>query len=548
MTPLTVRSNVSRDLLQASQNFKTDSKAIWEYVANSLQYVDPGVVPEVMVSIDERGKAIRVADNGAGMDRTDLEHFFTMHGENRERASGRPGRGLWGTGKSAAFGIASRLTMTSVRGGKRNIVQLTRQAIQATEGTSDVPVEILEEDRPTGEPNGTVVEVADIHLRKIDRGRVISHIERYLSRHPNARVFVDSYPCQFKEPEVAEEYRFTPEREEVAVLGNVQLVVKVSKSPLGQELQGIHVYSHRNLHTATLAGAEGKPMAEHLFGEVEVPALEDYKGPIAPFDSTRSGELNPENEIVVALHRFIGPAVDKVRAKLVARRRERARTEEAKRLAEQAEHIAEILSQDFAEYQTRLRHAHSATAGRDLGRRYAPLAGEEEEGSWSEGGDQLAERIRVEEPGTATADGRDDESRLTPPDEFPQPVEPSAEGQTTGGPRGGRGTRRSPRGGFRVEHRNMGATEGRGRYQSQARTILINLDHPEIAAAASVAGIEDQAFLRLTYEVAVTEYATALAQELIEVDQITYPDEALFEIRETIDRVSRHLAYLYQSW
>ena len=48
-----------------------------------------------------------------------------MHGENIDRKAGRPGRGRFGTGKSAAFGIGDVLRLTTVRNGKRSKVELT---------------------------------------------------------------------------------------------------------------------------------------------------------------------------------------------------------------------------------------------------------------------------------------------------------------------------------------------------------------------------------------------------------------------------------------
>jgi DNA topoisomerase VI subunit B len=109
MTQLTVRSHIGRDLLQSAQVFRSDRKVVWEYVANSLQYTESGRQPRVLVQIDERKKTIRITDNGRGMNRNDLEHFFTMHAENRERAAGRVGRGMFGTGKSAVVArFASR--------------------------------------------------------------------------------------------------------------------------------------------------------------------------------------------------------------------------------------------------------------------------------------------------------------------------------------------------------------------------------------------------------------------------------------------------------
>ena len=108
-TSIRVVSHVGRDIIQSAQLFKTPEAAVWEYVVNSLQYVDQGIVPHVRVTVDVPGKKITIEDNGSGMDHGDLQHFFTMHGENKERRIGVPGRGKFGTGKSAAFGIGSSL-------------------------------------------------------------------------------------------------------------------------------------------------------------------------------------------------------------------------------------------------------------------------------------------------------------------------------------------------------------------------------------------------------------------------------------------------------
>jgi hypothetical protein len=60
------------------------------------------------------------------------------------------------------------------------------------------------------------------------------------------------------------------------------------------------------------------------------------------------------------------------------------------------------------------------------------------------------------------------------------------------------------------ERVNLAKTE----YERDNRTIYINLDHPQIAAASRRVGLEDPSFRRLAYEVAFTEYAIALASEM----------------------------------
>jgi K+-sensing histidine kinase KdpD len=104
---LKVRSHVGRDLLQSAQLFRHEHAVIWEYVSNGLQYKDPATRPTVIVQIDPKAKKLQITDNGRGMRMQDLHRYFQMHGENLDRKRGRPGRGFFGTGKSAAFGIVT---------------------------------------------------------------------------------------------------------------------------------------------------------------------------------------------------------------------------------------------------------------------------------------------------------------------------------------------------------------------------------------------------------------------------------------------------------
>src|SRR5262249_52469808 len=135
-----VTSHVARDLLASAAAFKNEAGVVWEYVVNSLQYVDRGVSPKVQVQVNPSRRQIAISDNGRGMTAKDLQHFFTMHAENPDRVAGRLGRGKFGTGKSAAFGIANVLRVDTTRSGFRNVVLLTRKMIEKSSG-EDIPIE-----------------------------------------------------------------------------------------------------------------------------------------------------------------------------------------------------------------------------------------------------------------------------------------------------------------------------------------------------------------------------------------------------------------------
>ena len=128
-------------------------------------------------------------------------------------------------------------------------------------------------------------------------------------------------------------------------------------------------------------------MAAYIFGTIEVSELEDNNHPIRPYDNTRSGDLNPNNPVVAALYRHIGPAIDKVRRELVRRQRQREKSAEAQELAKTASDIADLLNEDFKEFQDQLRAAQSVARGTNTGSRsLSPLGGSDTDSSLVEGG------------------------------------------------------------------------------------------------------------------------------------------------------------------
>ena len=171
-----VKSHVARDLLQSAGLFKTDKLVVWEYVSNGLQYVNPSTNPVVKVVLDSKKKRISITDNGRGMDWAGLQNFFVMHGENIDRKEGKPGRGRFGTGKSAAFGIAAVFRIVSVRNRKRSIVDLSRADIAVMTSEDPIPVRKIEKEAATSQPNGTIIEIEGVHLRALDQAGIIHYI------------------------------------------------------------------------------------------------------------------------------------------------------------------------------------------------------------------------------------------------------------------------------------------------------------------------------------------------------------------------------------
>lgn len=538
---LAVRSHVARDLLQNAALFKTDKLAVWEYVVNGLEYVDPGVSPRVTVSLDSRKKRVAIADNGRGMDWQGLKNFFVMHGENIDRKQGRPGRGRFGTGKAAAFGIGGILEITTVRNGKRSRVRLQRSQLERMSSGDDVPVEIMEREVPTDAPNGTVVEIDAIHIRAIDQPGIVKYIERHLAHWPkNAAVIVNNRECEWHEPPLAEARTFRPEGSLAEILGDVSLTIKVSKSPLEEELRGVSIYANGVWHATTLAGSEGREMSQFILGDIDVPMLDEDDSPIPPFDLSRSMRLNAENDLVQAVLAFVGQKVDLVRRELLERDKKDRATEEAKKLAEQADEIAKLLNEDFSEFSHKLAKVRALSkGGLDLH--------DEPEGGETDQDLILGSMLPAEIVGRTGGPGHGD-GQMCDGDSLPNlgaQVRSSDEAQKRGKPGGGPGGQQRPRGGFGVKFDGMGYESPRAQYVRDQRTIFINLDHPQLVAARGLGSTEEAVFRRLSYEVAFSEYAIALASELAARDEYLDPSDPIVDIRDTLNRLARKGASLY---
>jgi hypothetical protein len=537
---LCVTSHVGRDLLQTGALFHRPATASWEYIVNELQYRDLGVRARVRVTVAD-GRII-VSGNGRGMGWSDLQRFFTLHGENEERRQGRPGRGLNGTGKSAGFGIAGRLGVRTVRNALRCTVELTRADVLAMTNGDPVPVRVLEKNVPTDEPNGTTITLSHLHVRDVSVAEIIRYVERNLATMPQAgEVWVNDHLCTWQEPDYRLERVHRPQPELARVLGDVPLTLRVTRAPLDKDQAGVAISANGVLHEQTLAGAEGKDMAQYIYGRLDVPRLDDeVNGPVPPFDQTRRLQLNPNNPLVATIYAFIGPPVEALRQELVAARRQERLAEEARRLSRHGEEIARLINTDFRSFRDRLtaRQARAegafdryAAAGKGPGRSLAP-------------GDEVPARPVPRDPGKPGPHNPRPKPKPRPPllEDDPNPDAPTNAKVVPGVARVG-----GSHGGFRVEFDRMGDNQMRARYIPDGRTIYLNLDHPQIAAALGNGGIDAAPFRRLAGEVAFTEYAIAVTHELNTEGEFLGGDtsEPLVVIRETLDRITRAAAGLY---
>ena len=546
---LKLTSHVGRDLLASAAAFKTEQAVVWEYVVNSLQYLDEGVAPKISVAISQKDHRLEIADNGRGMSEKDLSRFFTMHAENLDRQRGRIGRGKFGTGKSAAFGIARTLVVDTRHNGIRNRVKLTREQIDKSDGR-DVPVEWEVRNEGTGLANGTTIIIDRVELTRLSSAPIIEYIERHLQvfRTLQPEVAVNEHVCQYREPEVADAREFRPGEELAKKIGDVVLRVKVSRGPLPDAEIGVSVTAGIGALVAVeTGGIERKEFGNYLFGEVDCPAIEQTTSSIEPYDPSRNLQLNVRHPVCALLVPFIASKLEEVRLIQVKRLQEARRTEQARRLEQEANKIAEVLNRDFETVVSRLDgiRAASASAASSLARFGTKAQAGGEPGAYVEGVQTPAEVEKVDPKEPSTSPISKNHKQDAP--ELPKRARPDESADNAADLAGGEGKKRRPRGGFKVEYRALGSKEQRSKYDPSTLTILINLDHPAIknALTAASGSTQDLSFRRLSYELAFTEYSLALGYEWIKRDPGIPADDVLYDIRVALNRVSAAAADLY---
>lgn len=541
---ISVKSHVSRDFLQNAVYFNTLPKVVWEYVSNSLDNGKDDIPITVIVEIRKEDNTLIIADNGAGMSRGDLERFFTMHGENIQRKKGKRVRGRFGTGKSAAFGIAKSLTIDTRQNRKRNVIFLHLEDIKKATSGETFEVNEIKIDEKTEQEDGTIIEIKEFMISRIDIDATINYIEKHLSRYRmKANVVINGHTCKFKELPSLKTFVVNAPKEIEQHIGLPILTIKTAPFNLDQEEKGIDILSDGIWHETTLGDVDGKELSERLFGEVDVPLLEQVSDDIAPFDNTRNNLLNRANPRVVILIAWISQELEKVRQLLVKDEREKRKSEQAKKLAQEAQRMADILNEDFKNLMIDIEVSRRITGKtKNKVEELNSLEGEvlpgegDQDSRWQQAGHPHGNGHRGKTPpgeGDTPRDG---------PNLISGNVKGSQKASTESGSK-----RRS--GLFSIEFVNSTESYQRSQYKREEHKILINLDHPQIALALKEGGgsQDSRHFLTMVYEVAAVEYAQAIQFERFnQGEQIDAP-EALFAVGEAIDRVTRKFATVLQN-
>ena len=373
------KGNINRTILDAAAPFNSLGKIAEEYLTNSLDAFETILHDhsnkqikrsdcKIQFIIDHTKKRIIFRDNHTLMGMSSkfiFDHFFDIHGQNISRKRYINVRGKHGTGKAAAFGIgAEYLLIDSVYKGKRTTIKSTLESLKNEDGDA-AELEEIRVDEDCDLENGTSIEIKLSDSRHFQLRTITSaliHVQKVFGKYLNNyrvdfkeiynknRIQEDRIIYQPREAVYEKQYPVPPEV--ASIIGNTILIIKrAAESVEDTEEKGIIITSNGYAKEQTMFGLDNEPYSSHFFGEWEIPIIDQYKGPNPPTLSTRKLELNKENDLVKSIYDFGRKILyDEIKA-FAKNERLRKQDETLKRLSNMANELANILNDDFAEYE-----------------------------------------------------------------------------------------------------------------------------------------------------------------------------------------------------
>jgi hypothetical protein len=537
-----MESNVARDVLGTAGSFGSLPKVVAEYVTNSIDARVNGTPVTVTISKGRYGGKTRItiSDDASGMNDEDLRRFFFMHAENAARRGGRKVRGRFGTGKAAAFGIGTSLQIETRQDGRQWRVRLDKDELGAAVEENRKPrPEVLADGDATSKPNGTDIYIDGI-TRQVDERRIASELRKRLGRQLEAHpVVLFNTRVVTEEPRSVREWAFRSADHAVgAVIGaEVECIVNAASTSVDDAIRGVVITANDfPVAQLELVGDYGA----RIFGRCDVPALEDDDTVPGPYTDARDMALNEENVTAGPLAAWIRECLATVTSELSAEERERRAAARDQALRNAASKMEAVLNRHYqGEF-----HRTRSRAG-DVGARPGPVTPDTDgddvhpNPDGTSGYDILSGEPRPNGdtpavPDTPENDSSERSSRSRDHD-------PLGEGRGDSAMTSEQTPTRRRSGGFSIEWDNAGRDAPRSNYIESELTILINLDHPEIAAAYS-AGDNSPLFRMLVFEAAAQEYCYATAYQQLEEDPSMDGSDTVQYVRTTIDLLTRDVA------
>ncbi|HUZ88300.1 MAG TPA: ATP-binding protein [Candidatus Acidoferrales bacterium] len=546
---LEMDSNVGRDVLSTASSFGTLPKAVAEYVANSIGNGEDGQHVNVKVTKRRSYGSLRmvIEDDACGMDDNDLRRFFSMHAENEARRQGRATGGRFGTGKTAAFGVGESLQVETRRYGHKWVVRLEKSEIIAAAKEKRAPKPDVQVDGvATDEPNGTTI-IIDRLTKSADAPKIIQWLRRRSGRALNAHnVVVEGDRAVVEEPNSRRTWEFRSAKAEPDIQAAIGADVVCTISSAVQQrvddsIQGVTVTSLEFPVAQVLAVGDH---ASRIFGHCEVPALEADDSTPSPYLDTRDYILNEDNRTAGPLLTWLRECLVRVVADIAADERDRRRRAQDAALRNAASRMEAVLNRHF---QGEFRKPRNPVG--DVGTKIIGVVPNDHgdlvrPGEGFTGYDIPEREPRLEDSTSEQTTPRSGPELVPEPGEEPIPRlrdrDPFGNGRGEGQAQTHETRRRRPTGGFKIAFENATEIAPRSRYLESELMILVNLDHPEMAAAHREG--DTPLFRMLTFEAAALEYCYATAYVRMDEDASIDPSDIVEYVRTTIDDLTRDVS------
>ena len=534
--PIYVRGNLGKTILQLAAQFSDGPSAIWEYVVNSLEYRSQPDGCRINVQIDK--KKIIISDNSDGMNLKSLENFFTISGENLARKGQQNSwmkRGLFGTGKTAAFGIGNNLIVETTKDGLRNSYKLSRKAIEnSPQDAQSIPLEHLIKDEKTDEHNGTTVTIEGLNIDiKVDK--VIRKIEREIAplRQYDVKVAVNNHVCEFKQLDIIKTQVYESSGAIRERYGDFSLTVEISKTPLDESERGIKVMCNNHILGLEDCGVSSKECGNQITGKVDIPKLEDPIDNVTPFNQTRSHKLNMNHKGVKELVMFMGPKLELIRKELIDNKNKERDSIQNKKLTAITDQLSDKFNKQWNDLKRQLNEIRTGSNAKNVNSFFTE-PGEDDELTALISGDEVPaveNEYREGEEGPNIPPVDPPEKELNRDDEDGEKIAKETSGNKV----------QRRKGGFMVDHDDLGIDEHRSIYSKDELKIIINTEHPSVASCLKSCNndVENIAFKRLIFEIAFREFEHAIAQEMISDNDMYPASDLLYEMRAHYDKIAR---------
>lgn len=231
--------------------------------------------------IDKNPKSITVKDDGTGMDFDELNEKFLKIGRNRRietksdrTLGGRPVLGKKGLGKLSMFGIGKRITISTIKNGKKNTFIMDYDEIKKRSQQKSYEPVIVDLDVNTVEQSGTEIKIENLARKTgfdlpgyrksiLNRFSIFSsdfivniNDDKELQISANG-IATENYQFKWEYPEdFCKEQNSFQELYDFGTQNNIKGTIYTSATPLSKSQQGIILFSRGKLVQESMSFSE----------------------------------------------------------------------------------------------------------------------------------------------------------------------------------------------------------------------------------------------------------------------------------------------------